>query len=279
MSYRSLSLVALVGCNQLYGLESTQLPSGDSARTDCPDIGTAPRYSPAIRQAVQQPCSDYHFNASGTLAAAICSDSSIYGQIYLGKRDDALVAQTVFAPSADLTTFYFSPRPAPGEARLYAIRRTTAPAIAYALLRYEQTSPGAWTNTGNVPITITALHKISSVFRGASGDRLFLIHASLTQMVEYEDGGGTWVERGVHPKPAMFTGYTSFTVSPDGLRAVYRSDDGKHMLYVDRPDLGSSFGAPQPIEGAPVVNTAQLTGDCTRLYYDGLDSIFYSTQE
>lgn len=270
-SSTSVLLLAFCGCNQVYNLDSTRLPAQDGSPINCPPTGQAPRFSPAVRQAVQQECTNYHFNSDGSVATATCLN-----EIYVGRRDEPLVK---LLPVPKQYTYYSYGRPSPTEARVYARREINTPS-SIAIATFDETSPGTWTETGTVAIPYMVSHRISTVFRGNTGDRVILIDPGLKQMTEYERDGVTWVRRGdPHALPTSFTGYVELSVTTDGLRAVYCSEDQKQLLYVDRSDLANWFGEPQPVEGAPIVPVAQLTEDCTRLYYDGLDSIFFSQQE
>lgn len=272
LSATSTLLLALLGCNQVYGLDSTRLPEQDASPVGCPPLGRAPKFLPAPRQVVQQECTDYHFNGDGSFATAVCSYV-----MYAARRDEMLVEQVIIPPPF---MRYTAPRPSPTQRRIYVGRTVTTPTFSAAIATLDETSPGTWRETGTIPIPWTRAHFISTVFRGPTGDRMILSNFNANEMSEYEQEGNTWVKRGdPHPRPTSYDGADVFSVTTDGLRAVYPSLDGRHMMYVHRPDLESWFGEPQPLEGAPVVEAAQLTDDCMRLYYEGLDSIFFSQQE
>ncbi|MDQ3336107.1 MAG: hypothetical protein M4D80_13140 [Myxococcota bacterium] len=267
------AVLVACGCNQFYGLESTRLPY-DALVVGCPE-GRAPRFSPAIHQAVQQDCSQYHFNADASLATALCRGYP--AKIFVGRRDEMLELQVV--PVTPTSTFYFSAHPAPASRRIYMQKVVNGTPTTHEVVTFDEMAEGAWIETGKLPIPFTNAHRKSSVFRGATGDRLIVLHLAMDEMIEYEREGTSWVQRGpTRLRPTMFNGSLAFSLTTDGLRAVYLGEDRKTLLYVSRPDLDSWFGDPLPLEGAPAVEEAQLTEDCARLYYNGLDSIFYSEQ-
>src|SRR5689334_19586163 len=72
---RSCSVLLLVGCNQVYGLDPTR--ASDAAYFDapidapyaCPPIGTPPRFSRSFAQVVAQNCNNYTVSISGRALA------------------------------------------------------------------------------------------------------------------------------------------------------------------------------------------------------------------
>lgn len=272
MRHLASCAVLAAGCNQVYGLEETR-HRFDALVVGCPPIGQMPRYSLVAFQAVAQECSDYHFNTDATLATARCGSTT---DIFAGRRDEPL---SLAVPAPGGNTIYLEPRPAPDSRRIYARQVVTGAPQTQAIVTFEETS-GTWTQGETVPITITNAQRTSTVFRGPTGDRLIIMDAFMNDMIEYERDGATWVQRGPNRmRPQAFFGFRPFSLTTDGLRAVYLNDDATTLMYVDRPDLESWFGEARTLEGAPTVADAQLTDDCSRLYYDGLDSIFYSQQE
>jgi hypothetical protein len=271
MKHATFMLALLAACNQVYGLEPTQLPNHDAAPSECPPVGTAPRFGAEIQQAVAQPCTLYRFNTTGTLATAVCST---LGTV-VGTRDAPL---TKAAGLPELISPYSDPRPAPARRRIYMRERITSPTISNAIVAFDEDGAGSWSLTEKLPIPITGAENISTVFLGSGSERVIVTDANLKTMTEYAAADGTWSPVGdPHAFLPRFLGGT-FSVTTDGLRAVYASNDGKELLYVDRTDVESWFGEPRPLAGAPFVYDAHLADDCTRLYYSGLDSIFFSSQ-
>ncbi|MDQ3336106.1 MAG: hypothetical protein M4D80_13135 [Myxococcota bacterium] len=269
------ALAGLCACNQVYGLEQTRLPPPDAPYA-CPEIGApAPVFSRLIFQASTQQSASYHFNTTGTLAVA-----STYEGVYLGRFGETLTLSTEIVPQSG---YYFDdPHPNPAGDRLYIqsnFEPTSASGAAGSgIAVYEQVS-GAWRLQQNLPPTVAAKGRPSTVFRGPTGDRM--IFNGALALEEYEQDGTAWVMRGpAHRRSELRIDlYVAMAITSDGLRAVFRGDDNTQMLYADRPNLESWFGPPQILVGVPKVGDAQLTDDCSRIYYSGLNATFYSQQQ
>ena len=268
-------VLGLCACNQVYGLDQTRLPPPDAPYA-CPAFGApAPIFSRLIHQASTQPSFSYHFNTTGSLVVAGSFDG-----IYVGRFGEPLsIAKEIVPP---VGRDFYDPHPNPAGDRLYSQSFSDATVngvgVGDELAVYEQ-SAGAWRFRANLPAAISIKGRPSTVFRGPSGDRL--IFNGSTSLEEYEQDNGTWVLRGpVHSRAELrIDAGVTMAITSDGLRAIFRGDGVTQMLYADRPDLESWFGAPQILDGLPKVTDAQLTDDCSRVYYTGLNSAFYSQQQ
>ena len=69
-------------------------------------------------------------------------------------------------------------------------------------------------------------------------------------------------------------------MTTDGLRMVFGGlqlgGSGQAVFYADRGSLDARFGTASVLDGVPAtVTDAYLSEDCERIYFSGLQSIFY----
>jgi hypothetical protein len=119
--------------------------------------------------------------------------------------------------------------------------------------------------------------EISNVARAGNEVRLFVYGSGAVQ--EWSSQGDTWTAGATYAPADFGLGQVvSFQLAPDGLRAIIYGVMPPmmtaQMFYVDRPTLGARFGVAHTIE-LPLVLDAFMTADCTRVYFSGLDRIFY----
>lgn len=231
-------------------------------------------FSRRVFQASTQPSTSYHFDAAGTLAVAATNDG-----IYVGRLGEPLVKSPDLQPMFDAT--FEDPHPNPAGDRLYILwvddtLAIAAPRVGIAI--YERTAD-TWRFRSNLPAAIATLGRLSTVFRGPTGDRL--IFTGAFTLAEYEEDAGTWMLRGEarSREELRIDAGATMAITSDGLRAVFRGDDNQQMLYADRPNLDGWFQMPRPLTGVPKVLDPQITDDCARVYYSGLNTAFYSQQQ
>ncbi len=277
MRYAVLALLG--GCNQVFGLPPTRLEPGalPDAPVTCSELGTAPRFANTSKQAIEQRCSWYHFNGTGTLATANCSD-----QFHVGLRDTAMTPGIGLPSPDELAGFYTQPRPNPDGDRIYFRRDKDA---IHEVVSYARTQDGSWSYEVERRMMVANNSFISTVFRGPNGDRMILTSPFMLTELEFVAGG--WRQVGA-AHPARELRVTSdrpstFAVTSDGLRAIYWTNFeavSPEMLYTDRGGPESWFGPPQPLVGAQPGLDSQMTDDCARIYYaTGTLGVFYQLHE
>jgi hypothetical protein len=261
-----LALVfALAGCNQIYGLESTQ--PQDARPRGCPDVsaGTGvPQFSRVVRQAIPRAYDEYHFNSARTFAVGLFAG-------------DYLAATAVDTPPTiqtglhtTLIPTYSNVRPAP-DGKLYAIETN---GTQRQLVVFDR-QPTAWVRRAAPIKPLNANEFFSTVFLGPVGeDRLFVVDTAGTEIVEYEVAT-TFVERGRFPRSDKLSLFLN--VTGDGLRAVFTEIKDDKAYYTDRPSTDVAFRTPEPID-VPAYLHAQLTDDCSRYYFVDLKSVFFIEQ-
>lgn len=278
---RSLLLLALAACNQIFGLAPTQsrgaafYDAPPDAPFACPAIGAgAPTLTGVLVQQVQQDCSAYSPSFASGRAAARCEATD--GSMYL--CEGPVDASLSFVAA---TTMIDTPRMLPDGNTMYVFRQdpllTTAHILAFAR------SGSGWAAAPDPGFgTLQQSDGISTVMRGASGNRLIVMTTSTgaEQLDEWADDGGSWHVVGTH-SPAEFGLQTvgSLTLTTDGLRGLVlgsAASGAYRTLYTDRPSVDAAFSPGQPVEGLLwSAEDAQLTDDCSRVYFSGLGWVFY----
>jgi len=140
-----------------------------------------------------------------------------------------------------------------------------------------------WAVDATLPFAYPSM-ALSTVARIGDAAHLIVVDSSVlpNQLHEWVGVGGAWSEPGTSTTPAGlgFLGFDSWIdLSPDGLRMVVQAvppdETDTAMYYLDRSSPSGSFNAPQRID-LPRVNDPFITGDCTRVYYSGLQRVFYN---
>jgi hypothetical protein len=272
-----LALVALCGCNSVLGVHSTEkrdaaMPYYDApfdAPFACPPLGTAPRFTNVLRQAVFQDCTDYTTSAAAGLAVASCSNA-----ISAGPIDMPL---TVIVPLST-SVQYYRPRLSPeGDAILMFVYDTTS---GQHFEEFREVG-GTWTLTEILPFAVAG-DIISAPTRSPNRHVLVVgTDASLHEMAD--QGGNVWTETAVHPNSELGVGNLGPPyLSTDGLRLMMGAvPQGGTMLlamYTDRDALDQPFRPAVPLVGVPGALDGFMTEDCSRIYMSGLESIFYVQQ-
>lgn len=269
-----LLLLTVTACNSIFGLPDVLRVDARieiDAPTTCPGTGTVPGYARTPTQVLAQECSSYQRTTSGDLAIASCIVGISYGSVE-GPADGPLDR-----PSLPGNT-YGQRRLDPAGGTLYAIS-TTAP---IEVLAFRRDGTG-WTVDAKLPFVYPTM-ALSTVARIGDAVHLIVVDSSVlpNEIHEWVGVGGTWNEQGPSTTPAGLgvLGFDSWIdLSPDGLRmvvqAVLPNETDTAMYYLDRSSPTGSFGTPQRID-LPRVSDPFITDDCTRVYYSGLDRVFYN---
>lgn len=265
-------LVWACACNWAYGLDPTQLADapGPDAPPRCTTDGP-PAFSPRVTQAVVQPCHDYTIHEHTAIAA--CGGPF---QLVLGEGPiDAPLRPIDIAPTRAEATLV-SPRFTP-EGELL-VHQQTIDRISIASI-YRRDGE-AWTWSYDLPF---ALERFELAGMPSRGPQRHLMVSRTTQFEEaIDDGTGTWTTA---VWPATILGvdrlHGPINLSRDGLRAVFVGTSGDTALtrYATRPQIDVPFAGSYVLD-VPVASPPDnfLTEDCSRLYFSGLDSIFYAPQ-
>ncbi len=274
-------VIAMCGCNQVFDLDSTRFveppreffDAPSDAPFACPAGSFAPRFSPLLHQVFQQDCKDYVISTEAQRAMALCLDPDTFEwRAAEGPIDGVLTP----VPSFDDPIFQLQfLRLAPEGDELIAVYYATA---RYEFRTYQRMPSGTWIRAADFGTTMSYLD-ISGPSRRPN--RHVLRTGSDQQLHEFvQDAGGLWTE--VAAFTASELGVTfpgSPKLSADGLRllltAAPPTASATRVMYSDRPTIQDRFRTAQPVEGVPRVLDAYMNDDCSRVYFGGLESVFY----
>jgi hypothetical protein len=272
---RSLLLLVLVGCNQLFGIKDTApepptfYDGGIDAARGCPAHDATPdSYSPFVHEAYKQDCHDFSSVPAGR-ASAICYHPA--PTIHEGVDGQPLPsAGIVVAGVSSIRT----PRLSPDGQRLLAVMHAVAePNVVHM---YVRQSDGSWLES---PITSFAatdpLMLLSTIGHAPTGDRVLAYGDGVT---EWELQGATW--RPILVQATLVPGETqwsSASMTSDALRLMVTKGD--QVYYSDRPDTTQLFGPLVPIAGVPSLDDLFMTDDCARVYMSGFGGLYYVQQD
>ncbi len=274
---RWLALVALAACNWAFGtqpveqIDARYFDATTDARVQCPAFGMAPRFSPILRQVIDQNCRSYTVSADTGLAVATCSEGGVDG-VYAGPVDQPLVrVPELPAGTQDLTI---------GEARLspdgqlLVVSTFDLTNVASAYRTYTLGAQG-WVPGPDLPLPQFGNPSVPS--RGP--DRRVLFYDQNIGKEFRQDTSGAWLEVGdVTFGPAP--GVHSVWLSPDALRFVAyeaaSSGTRPRLYYADRASRDAPFTAPVELAGVPASFDPFITEDCDRIYMTSVEAIFYA---
>jgi hypothetical protein len=252
----------------------------------CPPSGTPLRFSDTFVQVVpRQQCAGYTISTTANLAFAVCNAALGTTQTYFaqstpdaGALDPVTVSpapnlfQAALSPDGELWLERFD-----GTSSMQTISsyRPGATPATWVLDRNEYVVPGQLVGMVGAPMPA-----------GAGRRLLYASQAAIYEIVEASPG----VWQPVTSYSAASLGVTQINsppdLSPDGLRVVFSGqrivatgEDPNAVLYATRASLSAGFGKATVLDGPPLdAETPFLTADCSRLYFSGLDSVFYVTQ-
>jgi hypothetical protein len=280
-----VALVALCGCNSVFGVQTTNkrdatMPYYDApadAPFACPPLGTPPKFSSVLHQVIAQYCTDYTISSATGLAAASCYRPNMGQDISLGPVD-TLPAQIL---PYDYQDQHSEPRLSPEGDDILVYGYLSA---SY-MTQFEEfrASGGTWSRTYVLPLPPTA-SAITAPTR--SPDRHVLVVETDSQLHEFRDNGGnSWTETAAHSTTELGVAYPgSPALTPDGLRlllyAAPTTDPSTYyLMYTDRAALDLPFRPAVPLYGAPAAPDVFMTEDCGRIYMSALQSVFYVEQQ
>jgi hypothetical protein len=261
-----IALLALAGCNQLFGSTSVAVQPGAQfdapldAPFACPAIGQTPQYSQYVHQFLARDCSFYGTGGSDAIASCTISgaETVVIGPI----GSDLLPA--VGLPSSLLP---LTPRLAPDGQTILA--RSDPRIVEYAR------TGNTWTvATLEVFQLANSGVPFSSIAQSGSTLRVLMIEYSTGSLVEYERANGAWSKISTTPLSQLnLASVSGLALTGDGLRLVIST--GNQVLFTDRPSLDAAFRPADPVQ-APTGVDIFATDDCARIYLSGLGSVFYA---
>jgi len=282
-------IVALCGCNQVFGLDDTRLIDASVTHHDapidvlatCPPIGTVPRFSTGLNQVVTQNCSSYSVSTTTGLAVATCYDASQWWpQVSEGQPDGSLLPARGFPDPTQVSMT--SVRLTPEGDQLY-VDAYDYTLWTHAFRTYQRLADGSWQRGADLPFTATGSTFLGGPTRGPTRHLLVTTAGGPPSVDEYvSDGSGGWnLQLHVQPADLGLSNLYTAQLSGDGLRMIAYAervgDTAYQVLYADRPSPTVPFGLMAPL-GVPLVSELFMTEDCGRLYFPALSSIFYTRQ-
>ena len=286
---RAALLVALSGCNAIFGLDETTTYDArhiyDDAMVDapavCPSPDVIPEFDRELHQAIyaDSNCQQYQTSAVG-IALATCFDAQYKQQIYearVGPITDAIPAR------GDINTangYTYSFALAPEGSELFAARYDPT-LIKVGVWRYERDATGMWQQKELLPFSSASGVTLSPVTRGPHR-HILVRDQSAVEIHEWAlDDTGTWNDVAKYDPTSDFgsSAVYGFGLSADGLRLplyLYDATAATYvMAYSYRASVADRFSMPVPMPSAPRTQTLFLTEDCDRAYFAGFGAVFY----
>lgn len=266
---RSLVILALAGCNQLFGIKDTApepaafYDGGIDAARGCPAHGAMPDgYSPFVHEVYVQDCQDYSSVPVGR-ATSLCFDASV-PTIHEGPAGQPLPPAGIVVPG--MLSIY-TPRLSPDGQRLLA-------ALSATVYEFTRQPDGSWAQSSTFA-TAGPAAKLSTLAHAPTGDRVLVYGVGVT---EWELQGTTWQQILVHvPYAPGDVPWRAASMTSDGLRLMVTKAD--QVYYADRSDTSQVFGTLVPTTGVPSLDDLFMTDDCARVYMSGFAALFYVEQD
>lgn len=267
-------LIAVCGCNAVFGLRETApvdaayFDAPIDAAPQCPAPGGEPLFRPAYVQVPVSQCFSYVPSASGH-ALARCQNA-----MWFGPANGELRPAT-FQTTAQLN----EPRLAPeGDLAIVSV----FPGPTFEL--YRRTGDDSWVHERQV-IAALPTRSVSTPSRGP--DRRAMVvefdtdHYQLTEI--RDTGASPWAVADSYPISALeVTALYSANLTADGLRLVFNGNSNagdSGVFQSERPSLSARFGPARLLSTVPsIAETPFMTEDCSRIYFSGLDTVFYLAQ-
>lgn len=262
----------LVGCNQVFGLDSTELVDDNEVPVDpmCPPRGEQPSFRSEVKELLHRECFNYTTDAAGDRAVAFCTGGDPSWRVEEGPNGGPLAPVDVpVPPDHFVQTVWFTPE---GDQLVVKHYRTVAPNI-HRLSMYRRDGSGwAWSSdiserdgfmSGGVP---SARPNRRIIETAAAGWR------------ELEEQGTTWVEvrAGAWQELGLpLSQGNDPNLSPDGLRLTFVDPaNSLRVRYTDRATLADPF-RPAVLLDTGAAQNAFLANDCSRLYFSSAPYIYF----
>jgi hypothetical protein len=264
---RSCSVLLLVGCNQVYGLDPTR--ASDAAYFDappdapyaCPPIGTPPRFSRNFEQVVVQNCNNYTVSITGrALARCAFNGDQLIAEGAIGER-------LQIAPGFDANSMSSTPR--------------IGPDGQHAIVRQDQTfylferGSAGWAR--KAPIEVPPPTVINAVSAPTRVGRIILVTSGeVRELADDGNGSFTQIRAQTFGELDLNAVTSNVNLTADGLRLVFNGNlnNGSQLLYTDRPSLDVGFRIPVAMPEVDFLSNGFMTEDCAHLYFSGLNNVF-----
>ena len=265
-----LVMLALVGCNEYYGLDSVGIRDARQfdGPTSCPPIGGTLDFAPLVEQLLVD-CSSY--TASSDLAIALCTEPGRNG-VYGGPPEGPLVWISELPEATPLFLIYDVKLSADGSLLLMRIDDGLG-----KQLRTYRLAGATWMRGADVA---SAPAQTSNASRGPD-HRIIGSSMGDAAMLELSDASGDWTAVRTHPLAPLGLAFAfPLWLSGDGLRLVFFGNTtptrvGSTINYADRASTSDPFQTMQRLAVA-VTEDVFLSEDCSRAYFSGLRSVFYA---
>jgi hypothetical protein len=262
------AILALAGCNALYGLEGTEQRTADArAPYRCPTDGSPPQFSTQLHQVMRVTCYSYTFSESTDIALYDCVQPIEEGSIDARGRPFAPIELAPTTPSPGTAQ---DPRITPDGERLF-VRQVYDVDQSYETVYRREGD--RWVD----PVDIDT-NTYSEYFGlpSAVPDRRVIKSAGATFVEYVEQPDRTWSEVASYPSAPLRTN-RPLSLSPDGLSVIFLR--GQTLAYSRRASTSDPFASYVDVPGVPSgVGTPFMTADCGRLYFSALGSIWYAEQ-
>lgn len=266
----SLTLAALAGCNQVYGLDSTQLRDGapPDAPYACTDQPPDLRGKPIEIVGGRDAARSYSISIDRRIAVAERT-----GTLVEGPGDGPLSMPALLMPAPSLPPG--SPRLAPeGDELFVRYYSAISPSSPATVERYQREG-NVWARRATILMINGAIPDISAPTRRDAGPRRMLVlHSTIDLREMIETAPDVWMQVGAYTAAELgATAIQAPNLTPDGLHLVYsgQTASGPVLGYTSRPEIGARFSVPavdaNPFFGSPAISDPFLTEDCARLYF------------
>jgi len=266
-----LWLLALVGCNQVYDLESTRLHDAQApdAPYRCTDEAPDLRGKPVLIVDGRNAPRSYSISIDRRIAVGISA-----GTYYEGEADMPLTMGATLSPPP--TPTQGSPRLAPEGDELFVRDYNPISPTAPATVDRYVPQGDIWVRQANIISFVAASPvEISAPTRRSAGPRRMLVLSSTTDLREFEEApAGLWTQVAMYTHTELGTGEIHFpNLTPDGLHLIFEGRDslgGPTLVYASRPSMAARFANAvdaNPFFGSPQISDPFLVEDCARMYF------------
>ena len=271
MTLYRVCILVVTGCNQVHGLEQTQLIDAPPPPA-CSDSNVA--FSPRARQFLLQHCTNYVASESLDRAVANCRFDLPALVISEGPRDGALAPAVLEqVPGSILTNVRLAP-----EGDRAIVEQLRMGVSVFSMYRREV---DRWRREYDLPLTVDFDDTVGIPSRSPYA-RVFHARPNAGVVDELvEDPPGTWRVHATYTPPELgvLSTYHPINLSADGLHLIYSSNTLEssfatfHAVRERIEDRFSQFGL---LDGIPKrTSDLFMNGDCSRVYFSGLERVFY----
>jgi hypothetical protein len=291
-----LALLLLCSCNSILGLETTRqehvfFDAMPDAPFGCPASGP-PAFSPAFTQILSgDDCHGYTTSRTTQTATAQCTiDITLLTPVILqGPADSNQIAPAGFDPA--LTNPMVEPKLAPDGDELWVAEPDGS--TGSQILYYQPSPPvngmPQWITPTLVLSSPDPFIRVGTPTRAGTSRRVMYLDSSnlVHELAQQPDGSWTDTPLMQKSKIETFSATSAPNLTPDGMHMVFAgslssANNRLGVVYAARAslDVPFTFDDMAIVDGAPdQATTPFLTEDCSRVYFSGLSSVFYVTEQ